>query len=80
MKTKSILPNLVLGVLAIAVLVSIYFVGKDFGRFLARLQGKPEISAFNIGYSLGYLSIPIVALLALYTAYRYTQKRKKRHA
>ncbi|WP_276498216.1 hypothetical protein [Pontibacter litorisediminis] len=84
MKTKSILPNLILGALAAAALTFIYFIGKDFGHFLAGLRGEPELSAsdvvYNIGYSLGYIAIPIVTLLALYIAYRFSRKRRKSHA
>ncbi|WP_266204436.1 hypothetical protein [Pontibacter kalidii] len=82
MKTKSIHPNLILAVLAAAALVFIYFVGKDFGHFLAGMKTATDIGdiGYNVGYSLGYLSIPIVALLLLYTAYRFTQKRKQKHA
>ncbi|AKD03550.1 hypothetical protein POKO110462_16045 [Pontibacter korlensis] len=84
MKTKSILPNLILGVFAVAVLTFIYFVGKDFGHFLAGLRGEPEMSAsdvvFNIGYSLGYIAIPVVTLLLLYMAYRFSRKGKKKRA
>jgi ABC-type methionine transport system permease subunit len=82
MKTKNILPNLFLGVLAIAALTFIYFVGKDFGHFLAGLKTATGIGdvGYNIGYSLGYLLIPIVTLLLLYTAYRFIQKRKNKHA
>ncbi|TPE42581.1 hypothetical protein [Pontibacter mangrovi] len=84
MKTKVFLIKLIGVSAVIVILASVYLTGEKFGRFLAGLQGKPEISAtdtaFNIGYSLGYLAIPTVTLLALYTAYRYTQKRNKKHA
>lgn len=76
MKTKKMLLGLVLGVLTVAALSFIYFVGKDFGHFLAGLRTAADLGdvGYNVGYILGYLLIPILTLSLLYMTYKLVNR------